>query len=82
MVADEELKRIYNTFTDCWRFYKKYVEVKEVTNEYWQNMINESEQIAKKYNDSKFVVDLLVVTCDELQRVYMEEKRKENDGNS
>ncbi len=76
MAADEELKRIYNTFTDCWRLYKKYAETK-VTNEYWQNMISESEQIAKKYNDSKFVVDLLVVTCDELQRVYMDMKKKE-----
>lgn len=68
MVADEELKCVYNVFTDCWRFYKKYVKTK-VTNEYWQNMISESEQIAKKYNGSKFAVDLLVVTCDELQRV-------------
>ncbi len=70
MVADEELKLAYNAYTDCWRFYKKHVEAK-ITDEYWKNMINESEQIAKKYNDSKFVVDLLVVTCDELQRVFM-----------
>ena len=63
----EELRRVYNVFTDCWRFYKKYVETK-ITDEYWKNMISESEQIAKKYNDSKFVTDLLVVTCDELQR--------------
>lgn len=76
MAADEELKRIYNTFTDCWRFYKKYAETK-VTNEYWQNMIDESEQIVKKYNDSKFVVDLLTITCDELQRVYLDAKKKE-----
>lgn len=74
MAADEELKLVYNAYTDCWRLYKKYAKAK-VTNEYWQNMINESEQIAKKYNDSKFIVDLLVVTCDELQRVYMEEKK-------
>lgn len=73
MAADEELKRIYNTFTDCWRFYKKYAETK-VTNEYWQNMIDESEKIAKKYNDSKFVVALLVAVGDELQRVYMSMK--------
>lgn len=23
-MSNEELKRIYNLFTDCWRFYKKY----------------------------------------------------------
>lgn len=76
MAADEELKRIYNTFTDCWRFYKKYAETK-VTNEYWQNMIDESEQIVKKYNGSKFVVALLVAVGDELQRVYMDAKKKD-----
>ena len=25
MVSDEELRRIYNLFTDCWRYFKKYV---------------------------------------------------------
>ena len=23
MVSDEELRRIYNLFTDCWRYFKK-----------------------------------------------------------
>lgn len=80
MITDEELKRVYNVYTDCWRFYKKHVGTK-ITDGYWKNMISESEQIAKKYNDSKFVVDLLVVTCDELQRVFMKEKSKFNDMN-
>ncbi len=76
MAADEQLKLAYNAYTDCWRLYKKYAETK-VTNEYWKNMVKESEQLAKKYDDSKFVVDLLVVTCDELQRVYLEEKKRD-----
>ncbi len=74
MAADEQLKLAYNAYTDCWRLYKKYTEAK-VTNEYWQNMVNESEQIARKYNDSKFVVDLLTITCDELQRIFMEKRK-------
>ena len=74
MAADEQLKLAYNAYTDCWRLYEKYIETK-VTNEYWQNMINESEEIAKKYNDSKFVVDLLVVTLDELQRRHKGENQ-------
>lgn len=74
MAADEQLKLAYNAYTDCWRLYKKYIETK-VTNEYWQNMVNESEQIARKYNDSKFVVDLLTITCDELQRIFMEKRK-------
>lgn len=67
MTNNEELNRIYNLFTDCWRFFKKYSEVKD-TDEYWEAVVNESVQIANRYNNCKFVRDLLFAVTNELER--------------
>lgn len=40
MVSDEELRRIYNLFTDCWRYFKKYVDVSD-EDIYWENVVSE-----------------------------------------
>ena len=50
---------------------------------YWQAVAAESEQIAKQYNNEKFIVSLLLAVNDELQRVYLDAKKiqVEDDGN-
>ena len=66
MTNNEELKHIYNLFTDCWRLFKKYSEVKD-TDEYWEAVVDESVQIANRYNNCKFVRDLLLAITNELE---------------
>lgn len=39
MVGDEELRRIYNLFTDCWRYFKKYADVRD-EDIYWKNVVS------------------------------------------
>lgn len=67
MANDEELKRIYNLFTDCWRYFKKYADV-STEDSYWQSVVDECGTILKKYGNDKFVNDLLVAVVDELER--------------
>ena len=67
MVTDEDLKTVWGMFTDCWRFYKKYADVQQ-SDEYWESVVDESGQIAKKYDNAKLAIALLLAAIDELER--------------
>lgn len=67
MVSDEELRRIYNLFTDCWRYFKKYANVKD-EDSYWENVVDESGELSKKYNNDKFAIALILAVIDEFER--------------
>lgn len=67
MVTDEELKKVYGMFTDAWKFYKKYADVQQ-SDEYWEAVVDESGQIAKKYDNAKMAIALLLAAIDELER--------------
>lgn len=70
-MSDEELKRVYEEFTTVWRFFKKYSDVKD-TDEFWEQVVNESNEISKKYGECKFVISLVLAVVDELERIYKE----------
>jgi len=67
MVGDEELRRIYNLFTDCWRYFKKYADVKD-EDIYWENVVSESGELSKKYNNDKFAIALILAVIEEFER--------------
>ena len=66
-MSDEELRRIYNLFTDCWRYFKKYVDVSD-EDIYWENVVSESGELSKKYNNDKFAIALILAVVDEFER--------------
>lgn len=66
MVSSEELKRKYDMFTECWRLFKKYADVKN-DDEYWESVVSESNAIAKQYGNCRFVRDLLLAVISELE---------------
>lgn len=74
MVTDEELKKVYGMFTDARKFYKKYADVQQ-SDEYWEAVVDESRQIAKKYDKAKLAIALLLATIDELERKSKEMKQ-------
>ena len=67
MVSDEELRRIYNLFTDCWRYFKKYVDVSD-EDIYWENVVGEYGELSKKYNNDKFAIALILAVVNEFER--------------
>ncbi|MCI9101592.1 MAG: hypothetical protein HFH58_17595 [Lachnospiraceae bacterium] len=67
MVTDKELKTVWGMFTDAWRFYKKYADVQQ-SDEYWEAVVNEYGQIAKKYSNAKLVTALIMAAIEELER--------------
>ena len=71
MVTDEDLKKIYAMFTDAWKFYKKYADVQQ-SDEYWEAVVDEFRQIAKKYDNAKLAIALILAAIDELERKIKE----------
>lgn len=63
----------WEVYKAVWEFHKKYQSIS--TDEEWEQVIYESNQIAKKLN-SKFVNDLLLAVINELERKYHAEKQR------
>lgn len=61
----------FELYREIWNFHKKFSEVKD-TDEYWQAVIDESNEIAKKYDKQKFANELLIAVISELERSYKE----------
>lgn len=68
MAADEELRAIYNIFTDVWKVYKKYADVRS-DDEYWENVVNEINALDKKYDNDRLCRDLILAVISELERI-------------
>lgn len=50
----EELKQIYDIFTDCWRLYKKlYPPGRPEDDVYWQGVVKEIEVLRKNHHHSR-----------------------------
>lgn len=73
-MGNEELKRYYDMFTDSWRFFKKYSEVKD-TDEYWEAVVNESSAISRKYGECKIIINLVLAALTELEKISKEMKQ-------
>ena len=74
MVTDEELKTVWGMFTDSWRFSKKYADVQQ-SDEYWEAVVDEYGQIAKKYDNAKLAIALILAAIEELERKSKEMKQ-------
>lgn len=68
MAAEEKLRIIYGMFTDCWKLYKKYAGIQQTEDMRWEQFVSESDLIAKRYDNNRFVRDLLLATTQELER--------------
>lgn len=69
-MEDRQLKRYFDAFTDCWKFFKKWSDEKNY--EDWKQLLLEAEELRKK--DEKFVFrkSLIVATILELNRMCKE----------
>lgn len=67
MVTDDELRTVYNIFTDAWKIYKKYADVRS-DDEYWEAVVGETNALAEKYNNGRLCRDLILAVISELER--------------
>lgn len=62
-------------YSDVWLFHKKYINGVCDNDEYWEAVVNESNEIAKKHKENKFIIGLLLNETEELDRIYKSRKR-------
>ena len=68
----------FEVYKTVWDFHKKYSKVED-NDQYWENVVNESGEISKRYDNAKFVIDLLLAVITELERIC-KTQRRENSG--
>ncbi len=72
-MTEQELKLYYSVFTSAWKFFRKYSDVKD-NDEYWENVVEESGEIVKGYENSRLSQDLILAALSELERISKEKK--------
>ena len=64
----EELKQIYDIFSDCWRLYKKLYPPGRLEDDvYWQGVVKEIEVLRKNHHHSRLCKDLLLAVAKDLE---------------
>lgn len=67
MDGEEELKQIYDIFTDCWRLYRKlYPPGRPKDDAYWQGTAKEIDVLHEKYHHSQLCENFLLAVAKDL----------------
>lgn len=48
-MPENELKEIYNLYTDCWKLYKDHHTAQ--TDQEWERLLSKAEEMVKRYGD-------------------------------
>jgi len=68
MAADEELRSVYGMFTDTWKLYRKYTDIRQTQDTQWEMFIADADAVSKKYNSNKLCRDMILAVTSELER--------------
>ena len=62
-----EVRQVYEMFSELWKFYKRYAEIKDDDEISWFNLCNEATRIRKKYQ-TDFCDGLILPIVSELSK--------------
>ena len=71
-------REYYNMITESWKFFKKYLSQVEADSavmekdDWWQALIDEGEQLSKKYGECEFIKRLVINVFDEFDSIWKE----------
>ena len=71
-------REYYNMITESWKFFKKYLSQVEADpavmekDDWWQALIDEGEQLSKKYGECEFIKRLVINVFDEFDSIWKE----------
>jgi len=69
-------REYYNMITDAWKLFKKYLGQVEADSavmekdDWWQALIDEGEQLSKKYGECEFIKGLVINMFDEFDVIW------------
>lgn len=67
-MSETDLKKVYGMFTAAWKLFKGYADIQQTENERWEQLVNESDKIARSYGNCRLARDLLSAAVAELER--------------
>lgn len=67
MAEENELKTVFDMFTESWRFYKRFADAQK-TDEYWKAVTEEGDRLRAQFGGGRLVRDLLGAVVAELER--------------
>lgn len=71
-------REYYTMITESWKFFKKYLSQVEADpavmekDDWWQALIDEGEQLSKKYGECEFIKGLVINMFDEFDAIWKE----------
>lgn len=71
-------REYYSMITESWKFFKKYLSQVEADSavmekdDWWQALIDEGEQLSKKYGECEFIKGLVINVFDEFDAIWKE----------
>lgn len=71
---EQELKKRYEAYTDCWKFFKKWCEPK--TDDDWEQLLKEAAELRKKDEDMELRKRLITETVLEINRLAKERRNE------
>ena len=66
-----DLKTVYNIFTDCWKFYKKY-HGQPLDDAAWELVLADGQALCDKYQNAMLLRDIVIAVIGEFERRSME----------
>lgn len=75
-MADGIKDYYWQMYCDVWNFHKKYINGVCDEDSFWDGVVRESDQIAKKHKNNKFVRGLLLNEIEEMERICKARRRK------
>ncbi|MBR5129209.1 MAG: hypothetical protein IKU67_04050 [Firmicutes bacterium] len=75
-MEQEELKRYYEVYTECWKLLKKYSNPTDME-EFWENLAVECHELNEKFEQKKFASEIILSTYIEIERIWKCSKEKE-----
>ena len=72
-MKEDELKKYFDLYTCCWRFFKKYSNPVD-DDRFWDSFVEEAGNIMEKFRKSELAKKIVLATIDEIEEIYKSKK--------
>lgn len=67
----------FSMYGDVWKFHKKYInQVESDEDSLWESIANEADVLTAKYDECKFIVNLVMTELEEFERLHNEQTKR------
>ena len=61
----------FRFFQDLWRFFREHSQPVSA-DDWWSRSLDQADQLAKRYGNSRFMVRMISTVLEEIERIYTE----------